>query len=765
MFGMALFACAHLFQVGLQNGDFSKGLDRWETSVYGAKPVLSTDRISGSPELRAVSHELTDTAFGQNLNLPPGSIYKLSAWIRPQDLRPAGAPVFGALQVQNLDGGIVARGKNHSGTTEFENDAITFVVPPSGRIRIALFMFGFGKGTGSIEFKGVRLDKLNPENLPLIVTHWPLCPARISPLQNGQFIEYLCDLVPSMWAEKLFDGSFEGLTPYKFKFTTETDFKEKSWYPTGQVNRISVIQDSQTKVTGQFSKRLELGAGAPSEAGIAQDGIAVKLGVSCSFTAYAKGPDNGSVIRIRLMDGAENLGEVSLKVSNTWSKVTATLRPKKTASNATFMVTIKGPGTYWLDNLSLMPSDSVGGWRQDVCSALKALKPGIIRVGGSVLDDANLGTFEWTDTIGPVEKRTPFRAWGGLQPIGAGLEEVVQLIQNSGAEPLVCVRYENKTPQDAAKEVEYFNGSVNTPMGKLRAQNGHPNPYAIKYWQIGNERWGQKYWQAVPEFAKAILAVDPKCKLLSSFPSEELLSGAAPYLRYVSPHQYNVADLEGSRQELEATREMISKSKKGKKIKVAVTEWNTTAGDPGLPRAMLWNLANALACCRYQNLMHREADLVEIANRSNLTNSFCSGIIQTNPHSLFLTPTYYSQFLYSNLAGTWPLKIESQIPTDLAPDVSATLSEDRKTLTLFCVNSSLSPITRVLDLSRYAYGPHKIEIWKLGDTLNRGEPDAVNSFFEPHRIVPIHSFLQVTSTVFKYKFDPLNLTVIRLKLD
>src|SRR4030042_558201 len=78
----------------------------------------------------------------------------------------------------------------------------------------------------------------------------------------------------------------------------------------------------------------------------------------------------------------------------------------------------------------------------------------------------------------------------------------------------------------------------------------------------------------------------------------------------------------------------------GRNLKIAVTEWNTTAGDWGLGRAMLWTLDNALACSRYHNLLHRYADLVEIANRSNLTNSFCSGIIQTNNFRLYKTPTY-----------------------------------------------------------------------------------------------------------------------------
>jgi alpha-N-arabinofuranosidase len=323
------------------------------------------------------------------------------------------------------------------------------------------------------------------------------------------------------------------------------------------------------------------------------------------------------------------------------------------------------------------------------------------------------------------------------------------------------LRYEKKAPQDAADEVEYFNGSIHTPMGALRAKNGHPAPYNLKFWQIGNERWGEAYWNAVPEFAKAILKIDPSVKLLTSFPSGQLISLAAPYVHYVSPHQYDVADLNGSQRELAETRDMIRNHAKGKPIKVAVTEWNTTAGDAGLPRAMLWDLNNALACSRYHNLLHRQADLVEIANRSNLTNSFCSGIIQTNRSSLFLTPTYYAQWLYSNLAGSRPLRVDSNLPIDLSPDISSTLSEDGRTLTVFFVNQSTTDQTRQLDLTQFGVKAKTIQVWTLRDRAQTGEPDAVNSFQDPVRISPRQSSITMQSGRVSYKFPGLSLTVMR----
>ena len=167
---------------------------------------------------------------------------------------------------------------------------------------------------------------------------------------------------------------------------------------------------------------------------------------------------------------------------------------------------------------------------------------------------------------------------------------------------------------------------------------------------------------------------DPGIELLSSYPTPGVLKGAGQFIGYVSPHHYDCADLAGVESDLASIRRMINEFAPGRSIQVGVTEWNTTAGDWGPRRAMLWTLDNALACARYHNLIHRHCDLVALACRSNLTNSFCSGCIQTDNHRLFKTPVYYAQQLYATLAGDRPLKIVSPLPPSAAPDISATLS-------------------------------------------------------------------------------------------
>lgn len=580
-------------------------------------------------------------------------------------------------------------------------------------------------------------------------------------MQCGQFMEYLCTLFPGMWAEKLSDGNFEGLTPYKFEFRKETDLREKPWYPTGAVNRAEYALDKDDPVNGDTSERIAVEEGPLATVGISQDGVAVDPADPCRLSLWLRAKGLSSGVKVRLHEGSRDLAHAEFTPTGEWKKYVATLKPSMKTANATFTIEFQGPGTLWIDAASLMPRKTVGGWRPDVVAALRKLRPHIIRIGGSVMDDPNLGDFQWTDTIGDPDHRKPFRAWGGLQPTGPGIEEFVQLCHAVDAEPLICVRFRERTPQDAAEEIEYFNGSTTTKMGALRAKNGHPAPYNVKYWQIGNERWGEDYWKKVPEFCKAMRAADPSIKLMSSFPSEELIKLAGKYLDFVCPHHYEAENLEAENDDFVKLREMLARLAPGRNIKIGVTEWNTTAGDWGLKRAKLWTLQNALDCARYQNLMHRNCDLVEIANRSNLTNSFCSGILQTDNSRLYLTPTYYAQMLYSNLAGVKPLQIEPPAPLKAGLDVSATLSGDGRTLTLFCVNGSPDRVVKTLDPSPLGEWEPTVKVWRLKDTENAGEPDIANDFDHPTRVNVLRGRMTFAASELIYSFAPLSLTVFQ----
>ncbi len=380
----------------------------------------------------------------------------------------------------------------------------------------------------------------------------------------------------------------------------------------------------------------------------------------------------------------------------------------------------------------------------------------MIRFGGSTPEG-----FDWQDTIGDPARRVPFTTcWGGLEPGNAGLEEFVQLCHWAGVEPLVCVRFTGKSPRDAAEQVEYFNGPATSPQGNRRAANGHAAPYAIKHWQIGNELGNETCQRGVAEFCRAMKAADPTIKLLGAFPSPGLLRNAGQYLDYICPHHYGCHNLRAMEASVEACRRMIAENAPGRPIRLAITEWNTTAGNWGLGGGMLWTLDNALACSRYHNFMHRHCDLIEIANRSNLSDSFCCGIIQPNRNGLFKTPTYYAQQLYAEHAGQYPLRVE---PADVVLDVSATQAADQRRVALFVVSSSRQPQRRCIDLTAFAPSAADVTLWTLADTAQGDDRDAANSWHEPERIRTTPGRTPLASGKLSYAFPPLSLTVLEIR--
>ena len=215
------------------------------------------------------------------------------------------------------------------------------------------------------------------------------------------------------------------------------------------------------------------------------------------------------------------LATCKFEATGDWKKYTAKLAATETAADASLTITYTGPGTVWLDNLSLMPEDSVSGWRRDVVEAIRELKPGVIRFGG----------MPWMSLGMAVSSgRTPSAIPISANRCGPGVacSPPAQDLKRSSSYASLLVRNHcfasasRDGRRDSAEQIEYFNGTANTPMGKLRVKNGHKEPYGIKYWQIGNERSGKDYEDGLAAYARAMKETDPNIKLLSSYPTPEV---------------------------------------------------------------------------------------------------------------------------------------------------------------------------------------------------------------------------------------------------
>jgi|GEM_PF-1936369 len=168
-------------------------------------------------------------------------------------------------------------------------------------------------------------------------------------------------------------------------------------------------------------------------------------------------------------------------------------RSNKEQNGFLVVLTAEGPADIYVDQTNMFPADTVGGGLDpQSVEQIKKLKTGWVRwPGGNYAS-----SYHWREGVGPLTERVtrPNPTWIGLNSHYFGTDEYMKFNKLANLEPLITVNAGTGTPEEAAQWVEYANGTTDTPMGQLRAENGHPSPYDVKYWNIGNELWG--FWQA-----------------------------------------------------------------------------------------------------------------------------------------------------------------------------------------------------------------------------------------------------------------------------
>jgi alpha-N-arabinofuranosidase len=200
-----------------------------------------------------------------------------------------------------------------------------------------------------------------------------------------------------------------------------------------------------------------------------------------------------------------------------------------------------------LDMVSLFPVDTwrhrPNGLRKDLVQLLYDLHPGFLRFpGGCIVEGRQLVTrYRWKTTVGDIAQRqTIISRWNDefdqrpapdyFQSFGLGFYEYFQLAEDIGAKPLpilncgmACQFNSSETAaldqldeyvRDALDLIEFANGPVTSPWGKLRAQMGHPEPFHLTMIGVGNEQWGPRYVERYKVFAAALKAQHPEIKLV-----------------------------------------------------------------------------------------------------------------------------------------------------------------------------------------------------------------------------------------------------------
>jgi alpha-L-arabinofuranosidase len=349
----------------------------------------------------------------------------------------------------------------------------------------------------------------------------------VSKYEFGMFIEHIGPLIyRSLWSEMLDDRKF--YFPISSK-ETEAEARRggfpgmqlRKWRPIGPDE--AVVMDTDNPFVGDQSPRIQLDGSTPH--GIEQAGLSLVKGKKYVGRIYLRGTP-GSKVNVSLIwgDGAADRQTTSIPgLSDTYKRFPLIFTANTDTEKATLEITGTGTGNFHIGTVSLMPADNVHGFRRDTTALLRQLHSGFWRLpGGNFLSD-----WSWYDSVGDSDKRPPMfdYAWNQMQTNDVGLDEFMTLCSLIDVEPYITVNAGFGDAHSAAEEVEYINGAVSTRLGAMRAKNGHPEPYHVKFWNIGNEPYGvwqlgrtdlKYYVLKHNEFAKAMRKVDPSITLLAS---------------------------------------------------------------------------------------------------------------------------------------------------------------------------------------------------------------------------------------------------------
>jgi alpha-L-arabinofuranosidase len=361
--------------------------------------------------------------------------------------------------------------------------------------------------------------------------------APISKYVYGQFVEHIGGIINSgMWAELLDDRKFFNAIPTpppanaggpRFGRT-----RLRPWTVVGSVRSVSM--DAKKPYVGKHSPRIELDASEVR--GISQDGVELVDGKAYVGRIVLRG-ERDSRVAVSLIWGSGPADRQSVelgRLQDGFGTYRFRFAGRPRASTGRFEVEATGSGNLTIGAVSLMPADNLAGFRPEVIKVLKELHSGVYRFPGGNFVSAH----EWRNAIGDADQRPPKLdpVWGAVQPNDVGTEEFMQFCKLIDVDPYISVNAGSGDAWSARDYVEYCNGDAKTPMGRLRAKNGHREPYHVKYWGIGNEAWGFSYQFGAMrlaqyvvkhnEFAEAMRSVDPTIQLIGSGAMADTMTGS-----------------------------------------------------------------------------------------------------------------------------------------------------------------------------------------------------------------------------------------------
>ena len=449
------------------------------------------------------------------------------------------------------------------------------------------------------------------------------------------------------------------------------------------------------------------------------------------------------------------------------------------------------------------PLSDSRGFRKDVLEALKALRmPNLRYPGGNFVSG-----YHWQDGVGPKDKRPRKKefAWHTVESNRFGTDEFIEYCRELDTEPFLCVNLGTGTPEEAAAWVEYCNGTDDSYYANMRRAIGHPEPYNVKYWGLGNEMGG--FWQICAknatdyatiaiEAAKMMRWVDPSIKLIGCGLLEfvdtpswniEVINKLAGFIDYIALHVYvgnpdyynNVAAPVRAQQLIDIFNATIAVAMTGKKApspEIAMDEWNVWYRTFGEGLEEQYDLSDALVVAGFLNVMQRNCTTVTLANMAQMVNVIAP--IFTSPEDLFLQTIYHPFKLYRDHclevsldsfveSPTFRTKIFCERdsmgddkPWETVPylDVSATMDKEGTQLALAVINRHKDEALEA-EISLGEFQPEeKTAVYEI----NGLEPSVRNSFEEPENVTIEEKDFSGAASEFTYTFPAHSITLLKL---
>ena len=533
-------------------------------------------------------------------------------------------------------------------------------------------------------------------------------------------------------------------------------------------------------------------------------GMGIKKDAKYNLSLKAANHDGAiKKINIQFIDKDKKiLGETSIvPKSNDWQNYTTQFTATQTEAKAKLKITFEGTGTIDLDMISLFPDDTwnhrKNGLRKDIVQLLYDMKPGFLRFpGGCIVEGRTLAQrYQWKKTVGDVDKReTLINRWNTefdhkpapdyFQTFGLGFFEYFQLAEDIGASPLpilscgmacqfntgelVPMDELNPYVQDALDLIEFANGSVDTPWGKIRSEMGHPKPFNLKLIGVGNEQWGPEYIERYKVFEKAIKA---------KYPTMTIVSGAGPFPEG-DYFEYGTKELKKLNAEIvdehyyknpqwfrdNATR-YDSYNRKGPKVFAGEYAAQSVAiASPDNKNN--WECAFSEAA--FMTGLERNAEVVHLTSYAPLMAhaeawQWTPDMIWFNNLEAYGSANYQVQKLFSTNRGTDLLDITKDGKAVTGQNnlfASAVKDVNTKEIIVKLVNASANVQDVNIDLKG-----SKFQSKGKVTTLTSTNLDDVNSFETPKKISPIESEIKCKGDKVPMSLPAHSVTVLKLKLN